>query len=293
VSSDAQLVTLRRHVERLLGVPAASLRPTRGGWSVSVRGIVELTDGRRVFAKLGDVRDTERAIRIEIGVYELLGPRPFLPRLLAADRSVPVLVIEALEHAEWPPPWSRRSLEALQRLHREIESTRAPLELPTVASWVAAAGSWEVVAADPEPLLRSGAVPEGWLRTNLSTLVSVAAGAPTDGESLQHGDLRSDNLAILGDRALPVDWNAAMRGDPRWDRLCILHTLQMEGVGPVDELAPDANPAIIAWNAGFFAARVGLPPPEGAPEVRTFQRDQLAIVLPWACRRLALTPPEG
>ena len=65
----------------------------------------------------------------------------------------------------------------------------------------------------------------------------------------------------------------------------------MEGGGTVDELLPDADPAIVAWLAGFFASRAGLPPPAGAPKVRGFQRAQLDVVLPWACRLLDLPPP--
>src|SRR5205823_2619368 len=49
-----------------------------------------------------------------------------------------------------------------------------------------------------------------------------------------------------------------------------------------------ADPAAVA---GFFAARAGLPPPEGAPTVRAFQREQLAVALPWAARELGLDPP--
>lgn len=268
------------------------MRERRGGWSVAVRAVLDLEDGRRVFPKLGDVPDTQRAIREEIGVYEVLGPRPFLPRLLSADLTVPVLVLESLEDAVWPPPWSEASLRALDRLCDEIAATPGPVGLPTVTSWVARERGWRQVADDPEPLVRTGLVSERWLAAHVPTLAAAAASAPTEGTSLQHGDLRSDNLAVRGDRGIAVDWNGAMRGDARWDRMCLVHTLQMEGVGTVDDLAPDADPAIIAWVAGFFAARAGLPPPEGAPRVRPFQRAQLKVVLPWTCRLLGLAPPE-
>jgi hypothetical protein len=45
--------------------------------------------------------------------------------------------------------------------------------------------------------------------------------------------------------------------------------------------------------AGFWALRVGLPPPEGAaPGLRDLQLAQLGVVLPWAVRALDL-PPLG
>jgi hypothetical protein len=73
----------------------------------------------------------------------------------------------------------------------------------------------------------------------------------------------------------------------------MLHTIEMEGGPPARTLAPDADPGIVAWLAGFFAARACLPPPEGAPRVRGFQRAQLRVVLPWAAELLDLPAPDG
>ncbi|HWX08781.1 MAG TPA: hypothetical protein VNY33_02290, partial [Gaiellaceae bacterium] len=61
--------------------------------------------------------------------------------------------------------------------------------------------------------------------------------------------------------------------------LVLEHGPSPDGFG-VDEFA--------ALVAGFFAVRAGLPPPEGAPRVRGFQRAQLEVALPWACRVLGL-----
>jgi hypothetical protein len=282
-------VTIRERVERLLGVPVAGWRPvTGGGWSVSVRGVADLADGRRVFAKLGDVPDTVAAIRDECRVYPLLAG-PFVPRLVAADPSVPLLVVEDLSDATWPPPWTPRLLDALERLFEELAATPAPAGVPALAD--ARPGAWEVVAADRAPFLGTGAASAGWLERALPVLLRAQAAAPVAGDRLLHFDVRSDNLCFRDGRGYLVDWNHARAGDPRWDRLCMLHTIQMEGGPSVRELDPDPEPGILAWIAGFFAARAGLPPPEGAPRVRGFQRAQLAIVLPWAAEVLGLPPP--
>jgi hypothetical protein len=71
----------------------------------------------------------------------------------------------------------------------------------------------------------------------------------------------------------------------------MVQTIQMEGGPNVRELAPDPEPGILAWAAGFFAARAGLPPPQAAPRVRGFQRAQLDVVLPWAAEVLGLPTP--
>ena len=282
---------LPEHVERLLGVPVAGRRPVvGGGWSASVRGVAELADGRTFFAKLGDVPGTIEAIRRECAIYPLLSG-PFVPRLVAADPSVPVLVIEDLSGAAWPPPWTPELLAGLDRLFAELAATRAPARLPSLADRVRRAGAWDIVAADREPFLATGAASAEWLDRALPALLAAQAAAPTAGDSLLHFDVRSDNLCFREGRALLVDWNHAIAGNPRWDRLLMAHTIQMEGGPTVRELEPDPEPGILAWNAGFFAARAGLPPPAAAPRVRGFQRAQLEIVLPWAAEVLGLPPP--
>ena len=284
-------MSLPEHVERLLGVPVVGWRPVvGGGWSASVRGVAELADGRSVFAKLGDVPGTIEAIRGECAIYPLLSG-PFVPELVAADPAVPVLVVEDLSDATWPPPWSPELLAGLERLFAELAATRAPAGLPSLAGRVRQAGAWELVAADRGPLLTTGVVSEGWLDHALPALVEAQAAAPTAGDRLLHFDLRSDNLCFRDGRVLLVDWNLAVAGDPRWDRLFMVHTIQMEGGPNVRELAPDPDPGVLAWIAGFFAARAGMPPPVGAPRVRGFQRAQLAVVLPWAADVLGLSTP--
>jgi len=284
-------VSLRAQVERLLGVPVVAWRPvTGGGWSTAVRGVAELAGGGTVFAKMGEVRGTIEAIRAECAIYPLVSG-PFVPRLVAADPSVPVLVVEDLSDATWPPPWTPELLAGLERLFDELAATRAPDGLPVLADRVGEAGAWELVAADRGPLLATGLISAGWLGRALPALLEAQAAAPTAGDRLLHFDVRSDNLCFRDGRALLVDWNHAVAGDPRWDRLCMVHTIQMEGGPSVRELAPEPEPGILAWIAGYFAARAGLPPPAAAPRVRGFQRAQLEVVLPWAAEVLGLPAP--
>ncbi|HEY4028343.1 MAG TPA: phosphotransferase [Candidatus Dormibacteraeota bacterium] len=289
---QAAVATLRGHVARLLGVPVTGWRPVSGGWSVALKGVVELAGGRTVFAKLGDIPDTMAALRAECGVYELLSA-PFVPRLLAADPTVPVLVIEDLSAATWPPPWTPELLAGLDALFAQLAATRAPAGLQPLGDRVRQLGAWELVAADPGPLLAAGLVAAGWLDRCLPALLAAERAAPTAGDRLVHLDVRSDNVCFRGDgRAMLVDWNGAVAGDPRWDRLLMLPTIQLEGGPPVRELAHHPDPGIVAWLAGFFAARAGLPPPAGAPRVRGFQRAQLEIALPWAADLLGLPAPD-
>lgn len=266
-----------------------SYRYTPGGWSISARGVVTLADGRTVFAKLGDVPDTVLALRDEIANYRLLGSRPFMPRLIAADAGVPLLILEDLSDAARVPPWTPRALDGYRRLCDELAATAPPAALHPLEGLIEG-DAWERVAADTEPARR--VIPAVWLEQNLPALLGAQRRARAEGSSLVHTDLRSDNLVVLPDRALAVDWNHARRGNAKWDHHLTAHTIAMEGGGCVDELLPDPDPAILAWLAGYFASRAGLPPPEGAPLVRGFQRAQLEVVLPWVCRLLNLPPPR-
>lgn len=279
---------LRREVARRLGKEVVRYRYTPGGWTVSVRGVLTLAGGGTVFAKIGDVPDTARALRDEIEVHRLLGPRPFIPRVVLAEPDVPLLVLEDLDHADHVPPWTARTLDEYQRLCDEIGATEAPAGLIPLETEIVG-DAWEAVAADPTAARR--VLSAAWLEGALPALVAAQRQARAEGSSLVHTDLRSDNLLFLPDRPIAVDWNLVRRGDPRWDRHLTAHSIAMEGGGTVDEVLPDADPAIITWLAGYFAARAGLPPPEGAPQVRGFQQAQLEVVLPWACRLLGLEPP--
>lgn len=279
------------HVERLLERRVLRSRSVPGGgWSIARRGLFELEGGETVFAKMGDVPDTIAAVRAECKVYPRLTGR-FVPRCLAADPGEAVLVLEDLSAATWPPPWTPALLAHLEDLFVDLARTAADPSLPTLAGRLWEWGAWERVAAEPSALLASGVVSAAWLDRCLQPLLDAQSRGSTEGDSLLHMDVRSDNLCFRGGSAILVDWNHAARGDSRWDRLLMLQTIELEGGPPAQAQAPDADPAIVAWLAGYFAARVGLPAPEGAPGVRRFQRAQLGVVLPWACRLLDIPEP--
>src|SRR5262249_5907374 len=150
------------------------------------------------------------------------------------------------------------------------------------------------VAADPEPLLSLGLCAAGWLETALPVLEVAAAAAPLAGDAFLHCDVRSDNVCLHEGRAVLVDWNLAVVGNPAVDIGFWLPRLAPEG-GPQPEQAVPDLPEMAPFAAlvsGFFAARAGLPPPATAPTVRRVQREQLETALPWAARTLGLRAPS-
>ena len=270
--------------ERILDREAASWdRVARRGYSMNEHWLVELTDGGRAFLKAGHVDPSPQWVRDEYRVYGVVEGE-FMPELLGfEDGDSPLLVLEYITDAWWPPPWREEDVGAVRVALDEI-ATVEPEGLPRLVdnAWP----GWPDVAAEPEPFLELGLVSRDWLDAVLPALVAAGEETRLDGTSLLHCDVRSDNLCIRHGRAVLVDWSHACVGNPAFDLAFWLPSLKLEGGPPpesfgVDELAP--------FVAGFFAALAGLPKPAGAPTVREFQRAQLEVALPWACTALGLT----
>jgi len=275
--------------ERLLGSAASSwARRTSGGWSINEHWVVVLEDGRRAFLKhAAAVEPCPSWLRDEREAYAAV-EGPFAPQVLGwEDGDRPLLVLEDLSDAYWPPPWRPGDVEAVLAALGDIAARPVRRPLPRLAEERLA--GWPDVAGDPEPLLGLGLVSASWLDRCLPALVAAWERTSLAGTALLHCDVRSDNLCLRHGRAVLIDWNHARIGNADFDVAFWLPSLALEGGSPPDAFGVDHLAVCVA---GFFAAHAGLPPPEGAPRVREFQLAQLEVALPWACRALELTPPS-
>ena len=267
---------------------AAAWTPVASRYALGDRWLIRLEAGHSVFAKRAIGEATAQWLRLEHRVYSDVRAS-FMPELLGwEDAELPLLVLEDLSAAHWPPPWPRGSVEAVLRTLGEIAGSPPVAGLPQLADdppW-----SWREVAADPEPFLGLGLCSAAWLDDALPALLSASDPSLLDGDGLLHGDARSDNLCLRDGRAVLVDWNWACVGNPAVDVAFWLPSLTLEGGPEPDEIARASSgaAALAPIVAGFFAATAGLPPPAGAPSVRPFQRAQLEVALPWAARVLDL-----
>ena len=214
-----------------------------------------------------------------------------MPTLIAWEEheSEPILIIEDLSNHHWPPPWDDRRVDLVLSQIATMHSTKIGLE-PYVQVHGKRGSSWQTVAEDPGPFLSIGIADEPWLTMALPALISSEVQCQTEGDSLTHWDLRSDNMCLTTERAIFIDWNNTCLSNPKLDLGFWLPSLAYEG-GPLPErIMPDA-PEIAAWVSGFFAARAGLPGVVGGPRVLLVQRQQLETALPWVARALGLPPP--
>lgn len=278
-------------IERIVGATVHDPVRIHGGYTPAERWTFR-SGAHRCFAKAGVTLLTAALLRREIQAYAALHG-DFLPKVIGHDDAsgIPVLVLEDLSGAEWPPPWSLERVGAVVEALRELHASRAAL--PTYAEVHGARGGhWAEVAREPAAFLALGLVSPAWLQASLPALVDAEAACRMEGTSPCHWDVRSDNLCFRGGRAILVDWAEACLSNPDLDLGFWLPSLAHEGGPEPEALLPD-RPDIAAWVSGFFAARAGLAPIPDAPRVRVVQRQQLAQALPWAARALGLGAPRA
>ena len=288
---------MKERLARLLGADVVATEFVQGrGYTHTGRHRAVLGDGRSVFVKSAVDELSAGWLRLERIVYENVDAL-FLPRFLAYDEDggLPVLVLEDLSDAYWPPPWRDGDVEAMRAALEDVAATSAPAGLTPIDAWASDwAGRWAAVATDPEPFLSTRVASREWLDAHLSAIQEAAAKAPVaDGTSLLHLDVRSDNAALTDRGALLVDWNWASRGNPLVDLVAWAPSLCLEtGMRPEQVVEADGVGDIAALIAGVWARGVGLPPPPTAqPRVRELQLAQLRVMLPWACRSLGIPEP--
>jgi hypothetical protein len=279
----------------LLGRRITACRPALGGYTAAERWICTLEDGQSAFAKVAVDTRTAQWLREEYHVYQYFDA-VYMPRFLGwsddhSDR--PILLLEDLSHADWPPPWTQPRIERVLALISAVAATPAPLDLPRLADQKESVFSgWATVARDPRAFLSLGLCSATWLERSLERLVQVEAEADVSGESFLHLDVRSDNLCFDGPRTLLVDWNLAAIGNPRIELIGWLPSLSAEGGPPLDQLTGPDDAPLAVITAGHFAARAGLPPSSPTSRARISQLMQLKPSLPWACRPVGLDLPD-
>jgi hypothetical protein len=263
---------------------------SRGYGRVTAHWRVRLARGRTVFVKQALTDEAREWLRKERLVYESV-QGSFMPAYHGFhDDGSTVLVLEDLTAADWPPPWSKRRVDAVLAALEELHAARPPEGIASLEAERDSVTGWQSIATDPEPLLATALCSRAWLDEALPVLLGAAAGAELAGDELIHFDVRSDNLCFVDGQAVLVDWNLAAKGNGWFDVAFWLPSLTLEGGPHPWEVLPAGGP-LAAGVAGFFASRAGLPAPAGAPTVREFQRAQAAVALRWAARELGLAAP--
>ena len=209
------------------------------------------------------------------------------------DDDPPLLVLEDLSGAHWPPPWDDAMIDAVRETLAAVAATKAPGRHPARGSPSRSARHPAGPRSRPTRRRSSrwASARSDWLARRSATLREASETAPIDGDALLHLDVRSDNLCIAERGAVLVDWNHACVGNADLDLAAWLPSLRLEGGPEPEEILPGA-PGFAALLAGFFGSPGR---PAGArrrrPTCGAFQLAQLEVALPWAARELDLPPP--
>jgi hypothetical protein len=272
--------------------PVTWRRSAGGGYTPAERWVLEFEDRSRAFAKVGTIDRVGEWLRVERRAYAAIDG-PFMPRIIGwADGPAPVLLLEDLSDARWPPPWDATLVQRMLDTLEAVAATRCPAWAPSVHHQSDIFSGWSQVATDPGPFLALGLVTPGWLDAALPELRRHERPAELEGSALLHFDVRSDNMCFTQDRAVLVDWNWIARGNPLFDVAAWLPSLEQEGGPAPEDVRPEAG-LFAAALAGYFCANAGREDIPDAPHVRRIQRQQAMSALPWAARWLGLPPPDG
>jgi hypothetical protein len=288
-----EAANVARALKRLRAAPVEWGPVTTAGYTPARRWVVTLSDGKTAFVKVATDEQTASWLRDEHLAYSVLRGARFMPRYLGwyDDGRAPVLALEDLSTASWPPPWTPEAIDAVRRALDEVHATPPYEDLPRAGDdHLAIRSGWAEVRAAGDPFLSLGLCSAAWLERSIDVLDAAAREAPLDGGALLHLDVRSDNVCLRDGRALLVDWNWASVGNPDLDLLAWLPSLRHDGGPEPDEIAP-GHAEIASAIAGFFCANAARPPIPTAPGVRSFQLAQARVALPWAARELGLAAP--
>ncbi len=288
---------VRVRIEERLGEPVVDWRSHDGGYSPGP-ALTLTTPHDRMFVKAADVaahpvaaalhrREAEVAAMLPTGI-----PTPALRWHLDDDQWV-VVAFDAVDGHPPQVPWVHEDVRAVARLIDVVAGVEAP-DLPPLDADGSFNG-WEKLSGGEQSGLDSY---DPWAIRNLDRLALIE-GTWTDaaaGTALVHGDLRGDNVLLLGGEALAIDWPYASRGAAFCDLVGWLPSLRMEGGPEPEEMLlsttvgraadPEAVTAYAVALSGYFVHQSLLPDPPGIPHVRAFQRAQGEVCLQWLRVRL-------
>jgi aminoglycoside phosphotransferase (APT) family kinase protein len=294
---------VRAAAEDWLGGKIAEAESQPTGFSPGVAARLRLADGRRFFVKAASSTpnpDAPNFHRREGRVVQALPAGIPAPRLLwRYDEGEPgwiALLFEDVPGQNPRQPWQAAELERVLAAMQALAAALTPSPLPAadVVTAAQAFGGWinGWRRLLEEPPVTPGLL-DDWAAQRLEELAGLEERAPeaAQGDSLQHFDIRADNLLLTAEQVWFVDWPHARVGAPWIDAVLLAPSVTMQGGPPPEELIarfpacqtadPAAITAVVAALAGFLTHRSLQPPPPGLPTLRAFQAAQGKVAREW------------
>jgi hypothetical protein len=292
---------VQRWASGVCGGPPLEVRDLPGGFSPGAAARLVLPDRPDIFIKAVGASlnpDSPHLHRREAIVSAALPASPLWPTLINTydDGDWVALAFDAVEghlpHHPWRPAELEAALDGLGRLH-ELLTPAPQAGIGSARTYLEGLfGGWAALGSTGEPPQDL----DGWSRRHLPRLAELESGWPeaSEGPTLLHGDIRSDNMLLNDDGAVFVDWPHAAVGAAVLDVILWAPSVALEGGPPPEDLMARHGPsreadrdvvtALVAAFAGFLTQRSLAPPPPGLPTVRAFQAAQGSVARSWLQR---------
>lgn len=258
-----------------------------GGFSIAERGVVTLSDGRRVFVKMSDDDWTKTAINREVDVYTWLNAInfPYAPRMLSWKDGG--LAIEDLSQLDFSHNWNDKKLAACL-VAMDTLTTLRPSEF--LANREKTANGWREIAMNPDILEVLKKRSDSIVLQQLKLLDVIAFADSVEdlveqNSALVHMDVRGDNLAYDArhDCVYLVDWNWLGYMNRDIDRISLLTSVKRSGLDVERYYRHFLDKKAALFMAGFWLAAASRPIWEGGdPGLRDIQLESALICLRWA-----------
>ena len=149
---------MKEALESLVGA-IDRLTPVVRGYTPAERYVASLSSGGSVFAKRAVDGVTADWLRKEHQMYQVLSGKHIAPELVGwIEGDLPILVLEDLSEAVWPPPWTRSQIDSVHSILADLAMVVPPEGLPTFADGEEPNQGWDFVLSNPGQFARSRTV---------------------------------------------------------------------------------------------------------------------------------------
>jgi hypothetical protein len=208
---------IENRIAGLVGDGVDRIDELGGGLTHSTVVRAHLSRGGSVVAKIATDTRTADDVGFEhraLTTYEL----DCMPRVVGfSEVPSPMLVLEDLAGAHWPPPWP--DVDAVFATIDELEAVQAGAQMPPLRD--DRLPTWDAVMARRDTVAEVGNVSLDWLERVAPVLQRSARDATVEGDSLVHADIWSENVCFTDRAVVLVDWAGAARGNSDFDRAIV------------------------------------------------------------------------
>jgi hypothetical protein len=267
------------------------------GLSAAYRFSVQLENNSKVFVKAATDEATEKWLRNEYFVLSTF-KEAFMPAVIgwiSNAGNYPVLITQDLSDAYWPAShngvaWRKNDFDLLLDTVQNLSRIKGHPGLSNLKN--NNANVWSKIAGNPTGFLKLGICSENWLNNSVMHLIHAENSLDNTGNTLVHGDIRSDNICIdEQNKIILVDWSHAVNGSATHDLANLLPTLYLEGGPDPYQIMPgaaDHAASLCATHIQRLSTGSSMP-----LWLKAVFKKLIAIELEWAARCLNLDHPDG